>query len=102
MTMSRRSESLTGGGVGSGLDRSSLNFTKGEMVGSGLKYAEGEDGGKYGSIGVVNVEEDCDGVYNNENSDGDTVAVLAVLERNDRKVPLAKERVPSVIVTVRI
>jgi hypothetical protein len=37
VTMSRRSESLTGGGVGSGLEGSSLKLPKGERGGSGLK-----------------------------------------------------------------
>jgi len=35
--MSRRSESLTDGGVGSGLEGSSLNFTEEEKGGRGLK-----------------------------------------------------------------
>jgi hypothetical protein len=37
ITMSRRSESFTGGGVGSGLEGSFLNVPKGERGGSGLK-----------------------------------------------------------------
>lgn len=53
-------------------------------------------------MGVVNAEDDCDGVYNRENSDGETVTVLAVLVRNDREMSVVNERVSSVIVTVKI
>lgn len=55
--MSRRSESVTGGGGGSGLEGSSLNW--GERSDRGLKYPEGD--GKLGSKGVVDVDEVCDG-----------------------------------------
>jgi len=59
--MSRRSESVTGGGGGSGLEGSSLNW--GERSARGLKDPVGDDViGKLGSNGVVNVDEDCDGV----------------------------------------
>jgi len=60
VTMSRRSESVTGGGGGSGLEGSSLNW--GERSDRGLKYPEGDVVGKLGSKGVVNVDEDCDEV----------------------------------------
>lgn len=52
--MSKRSESWTGGGTGSGLDGNSFSP---HIGGSGLKKPEGEDEVKVGSIGVVNAEE---------------------------------------------
>jgi len=92
---------LTGGGVGSGLGGSSLKLFKGERGGSGLKKPEGDIGGKLGSMGVVNAEEEWEGLYKDE-PDCDTVAVLAVLVRKDREEPLANERLSPVIMTIKI
>ena len=68
--MSRISDSVTGGGGGSGLDGS-----WGERSDRGLKYPGGDVVGKLGSNGVVNVDEDCDGAVRIELARGADLSI---------------------------